>query len=131
MADVMHRPVFALAATVDYRDAYREMMSRRFRHLAVVDQAGKLVGVVGGEFMHHLGFEYLVELKTVASAMTLEPLALADTDTLASAARLMADKRISCVLVAREGAPVVSYPSATWCVFRGWARSSGSAPWPK
>lgn len=107
MADVMHQPVFALAATVDYRDAYREMMARRFRHLAVVDQLGKLVGVVSeGDFMHHMGFEYLVELKTVGSAMTLNPLTLPDTDTLASAARLMADKRISCVLVTHDGSPV-------------------------
>ena len=37
MADVMHHPVFSLPSTVDYRDAYREMMARRYRHLAVVD----------------------------------------------------------------------------------------------
>ena len=107
MADVMHQPVFAMLSTTDYRDAYREMMARRYRHLAVVDALGKLVGVVSeGDFMHHMGFEYLVELKTVASAMTAHPLALQDTDTLASAARLMADKRISCVLVTHDGAPV-------------------------
>ena len=107
MADVMCQPVFALPATVDYRDAYREMVSRRFRHLAVVDAQGKLLGVVSeGDFMHHMGFEYLVELKTVGSAMTLNPLALEDTDSLASAARLMADNRISCVLVTHAGSPV-------------------------
>lgn len=107
MADVMHQPVLAMLSTTDYRDAYREMMARRYRHLAVVDALGKLVGVVSeGDFMHHMGFEYLVELKTVASAMTAHPLALQDTDTLASAARLMADKRISCVLVTHDGAPV-------------------------
>ena len=107
MADVMHQPVFAMEVSTDYRDAYREMMARRYRHLAVVDALGKLVGVVSeGDFMHHMGFEYLVELKTVASAMTAHPLALQDTDTLANAARLMADKRISCVLVTHDGAPV-------------------------
>lgn len=107
MADVMRQPVFALACTVDYRDAYREMMARRYRHLAVVDAQGQLMGVVSeGDFMHHMGFEYLVELKTVGSAMTLDPLALDVADTLDSAARLMADKRISCVLVTQGGAPV-------------------------
>lgn len=107
MADVMHQPVFALPSTVDYRDAYREMMARRYRHLAVVDAQGVLLGVVSeGDFMHHMGFEYLVELKTVGSAMTLDPLALDVADTLVSAARLMADKHISCVLVTQGGAPV-------------------------
>lgn len=107
MADVMHRPVFSMPATADYRDAYLEMVSRRFRHLAVVDRAGQLVGVVSeGDFMHHMGFEYLVELKTVASAMTEKPLTLEDTDTLERAARLMVEKRISCVLVMRDGFPV-------------------------
>jgi diguanylate cyclase (GGDEF)-like protein/PAS domain S-box-containing protein len=107
MADVMQRPVFSMTGSVDYRDAYREMMARRYRHLAVVDAQGRLLGVVSeGDFMHHMGFEYLVELKTVASAMTLDPLALDVADTLASAARLMADKRISCVLVTQGGAPV-------------------------
>ncbi|MDZ4187179.1 MAG: diguanylate cyclase [Hydrogenophaga sp.] len=107
MADVMHQPVFALAAATDYRDAYREMMARRFRHLAVVNEEGKLLGVVSeGDFMHHMGFEYLVELKTVASAMTLAPLTLDVTDTLSSAARLMAEKRISCVLITQDGEPV-------------------------
>lgn len=58
MADVMHQPVFSMPATADYRDAYLEMVSRRFRHLAVVDQAGQLAGVVSeGDFMHHMGFE--------------------------------------------------------------------------
>ena len=107
MADVMHQPVFSMPGTADYRDAYREMVSRHFRHLAVVDEAGQLLGVVSeGDFIHHMGFEYLVELKTVASAMTLEPLTLEDTDTLASATRLMVEKRISCVLIMRDGCPV-------------------------
>ncbi len=107
MDDVAQRPVFSMVGTVDYRDAYREMMARRYRHLAVVDAQGRLLGVVSeGDFMHHMGFEYLVELKTVASAMTLDPLALDVSDTLASAARLMADKRISCVLVTQGGTPV-------------------------
>ncbi|MDO9567917.1 MAG: diguanylate cyclase [Hydrogenophaga sp.] len=107
MADVMQRPVFALAATVDCRDGFREMISRRFRYLAVVDALGKLVGVVSeGDFMRYLGFERMFELKTVASAMTLNPLALDGTETLDRAARLMADKRIGCVLVTQGGAPV-------------------------
>jgi diguanylate cyclase (GGDEF)-like protein/PAS domain S-box-containing protein len=107
MGDVMQQPVFTLPATVDYRDGYREMMSRRFHYLAVVDELGKLVGVVSeGDFMHHLGLEYLVELKTVASAMTPDPLALESTAVLASAASLMAEKRIGCVLVMQDGAPV-------------------------
>lgn len=107
MGDVMQQPVFTLPATVDYRDGYREMMLRRFHYLAVVDERGQLVGVVSeGDFMRQLGFENLIEVKTVASAMTPDPLVLESTASLANAASLMAEKRIGCVLVMQDGAPV-------------------------
>lgn len=108
MSNVM-RPVFALPATADYRDGYREMMFRRFHYLAVVDELGKLVGVVSeGDFINRLGFEYPSEIKTVASAMTSDPLALESTAVLASAASLMVmtEKQTNCVLVMQDGVPV-------------------------
>ncbi|MDD5390207.1 MAG: PAS domain S-box protein [Gallionellaceae bacterium] len=107
MNDVMRQPVFTVAADLDSRDAYRQMSARGFRHLVVVDAAGRLVGIVSeGDFMHHLGMEYLVELKTVASAMTPDPITLDEHASLHEAVAVMAERRISCVLITRDEAPV-------------------------
>lgn len=107
MASVMHAPVFTLPADMDFRDAYRLMSARGFRHLAVVDAQGRLTGIVSeGDFLHHLGMDYLVELKTVASAMDCSPLTLPEHASLADAARLLAERHASCVLVTRDQEPV-------------------------
>lgn len=107
MAEVMRQPVFTVAADLDTRDAYRQMSARGFRHLAVVDCEGRLAGIVSeGDFMYHLGMEYLVELKTVASAMTPDPVTLGENASLEEAVAVMAERHIGCVLVTRDEAPV-------------------------
>lgn len=107
MASVMHAPVFTLPADMDFRDAYRLMSARGYRHLAVVDARGRLTGIVSeGDFLHHLGMDYLVELKTIASAMDRSPLTLPEHASLADAARLLAERHASCVLVTRDQEPV-------------------------
>ncbi len=107
MATVMHQPVFTLQADVDYRDAYRLMSAHGYRHLAVVDAEGRLAGVVSeGDFLQHLGMEYLVELKTVACAMTPDPLTLPETASLADAVALLELHHASCVIVVRDEAPI-------------------------
>ncbi len=107
LADVMQQPVFTVQADLDYREAYRQMSERGFRHLVVVDAAGRLSGIVSeGDFLHHLGMEYLVELKTVASAMTPNPVTLPEQASLAEAIQLMASRHFSCVLATRDGAAV-------------------------
>lgn len=107
MADVMHQPVFAVPADLDYREAYQQMSARGFRHVVVVNVDGTLAGVVSeGDFMHHLGMEYLVELKTVASAMTPHPVTMPEEARLSEAVAVMAERHFSCMLVTRDGQPV-------------------------
>jgi diguanylate cyclase (GGDEF)-like protein/PAS domain S-box-containing protein len=107
MEMVMHQPVFTAPADMDYRDAYRLMSAQGYRHLAVVDAAGGLAGVITeGDFLHHLGMEYLVELKTVSSAMQADPITLPEHASLADAVEMLASQRASCLLVTREMAPV-------------------------
>lgn len=104
---VMQRPVFTVAADLDYRDAYRQMNERGFRHLVVVDAQQRLAGVVSeGDFLHHLGIEYLVELKSVGSVMTPDPVDLPETAPLAQALTLMTSQHFSCVLITRNRQPV-------------------------
>lgn len=107
MADVMSSPPLTGTADLDFREAYQLISARGVRHLIVVDKQDKLVGVVSeADFMHHMGMEYLVELKTVSSAMTRNPLTLKEDATLADAVDLMDKHRISCVIVTRDHIPV-------------------------
>jgi diguanylate cyclase (GGDEF)-like protein/PAS domain S-box-containing protein len=107
MGAVMSRPVLTAPGDMDFRDAYRLMTARQVRHLAMVDADGCLAGIVTEtDFVQHVGLEYLVELKTVASVMTSNVLTLAEDGSLAEASRLMAEGRLSCVLVLRGQRPV-------------------------
>ncbi len=107
MADVMNAPALTAPADLDFRDAYRLISDKGFRHLIVVDELGKLVGVVSeADFLHHMGMEYLVELKTVSSAMSRNLVTLKEDATLADAVDLMDKHKISCVVVTRDNNPV-------------------------
>lgn len=106
MCDVMSLNPLTAEKNTDFHDAYRIMTERHFRHLLVVDSQGYLVGLVSeADFLHHMGMEYLVELKTVESAMTRHVVTLNPTDTVVKAVRLMAKRHISCVVVCEEGKP--------------------------
>lgn len=107
MSDMMSSPPLTATGDMDFRDAYRLISERGFRHLIVVDESGRLTGVVSeADFLHHLGMEYLVEFKTVGAAMTTDVLTLPETATLADVVNMMARHRISCVPIARNGKPV-------------------------
>ena len=81
MRDAMRQPVFTAGADLDTLEAYRHMSERGFRHLAVVDDEGRLAGIVSeADFLHHLSMEYRVELKTVASATTPNPVTPPEQD---------------------------------------------------
>ncbi|HHO81454.1 MAG TPA: CBS domain-containing protein, partial [Bacillaceae bacterium] len=44
--EIMNRPVFTVRATDTLREAWELMRDRRIRHLPVVDESGRLVGIV-------------------------------------------------------------------------------------
>ncbi|WP_316368740.1 EAL domain-containing protein [Candidatus Thiodiazotropha sp. CDECU1] len=106
MNDVMSNSPLTAAENMDFHDAYRIMSEKKYRHLLVVDDEGCLSGLVSeADFLHHMGMEYLVELKTVESAMTRHVMSLDPSDTLVKAVRLMAEHQISCVVVCIDGIP--------------------------
>ena len=112
--DVMTRPVVSAGVEASVREAVETLVGREFRALPVVDGAGRLVGIVtSGDFVARAGLTARVELlaamtddarrtvldsvdpaATVADAMTRDPVAIVDTDTLAAATHLMADRRL-------------------------------------
>lgn len=109
LSEVMSTPVFSAPLQTDYREAYYQMAERLVRHLAVVDEAGVLAGIVTeADFLYHLGEEYLVEVKTVASAMDREVLSIQSDQRLDDALALMAERHsdYAVVLDADERQPI-------------------------
>ncbi|MCX8018325.1 MAG: CBS domain-containing protein, partial [Rhodocyclaceae bacterium] len=104
LGEVMSTPVFGLPVSTDYRAAYQEMAERQLRHLLALDEDGRLAGIVTeADFLHHLGEEYLVEVKTVASAMDRDVICLEAERTLGEALELMRAKHSDYVVVTAPG----------------------------
>ncbi|MEW6165350.1 MAG: PAS domain S-box protein [Pseudomonadota bacterium] len=104
LADIMTAPVFGLSAATDYREAYHQMAERQLRHLVAVDADGRLAGIVTeADFLHHLGEEYLVEVKTVAAAMDREVVCIDAAARLDEAIALMAERGSDYVVVLKAG----------------------------
>ncbi|MDO8989482.1 MAG: EAL domain-containing protein [Sideroxyarcus sp.] len=107
MSDVMSTSPLTALSSVDFRDAYRLISEKGFRHLIVVNDAQQVIGVVSeGDFLQHIGVEYLVGIKTVSNAMTRELISLQEDSTLADAVDLMSKNKISCVVITRDNKPV-------------------------
>ncbi|MES9964820.1 MAG: CBS domain-containing protein [Candidatus Sedimenticola sp. 20ELBAFRAG] len=105
--DVMGTPPFSAPPEMDYREGYRLINEQRIRHLLVADGQGLLLGIVTeGDFMEHLGSEFMVHLKKVGDVMVRNVLTLPGDAIVDEAIRLMAREHISCVLVEHENRPV-------------------------
>lgn len=106
MADVMSTPPFTSSSGIDFREAYRMLQERGFRHLVVVDERGLLLGIVTeGDFLHHLDAGDLSEFKKAENVMSRNIVTVDVQDTLAVAIGLMSRNRYSCVVVMREQKP--------------------------
>lgn len=54
----------------EVHDAYVAMAERGYRHLVVVDDEGRLAGIVTqGDFLRHIGFDELASVKRVSDVM--------------------------------------------------------------
>ena len=103
----MREPVLATRLSMDHHRAYQLMAARNARHLVVADGEGRLLGLVTeGDLLKSIGMEQLVQPKTVADAMTREVVTLQEGDSLSRAARLMAERVLSCIVVAKGALPV-------------------------
>lgn len=107
MADVMSQPVLTAPPTLGYAKAYQLMSENSLRHLVVVDDVGELLGLVSeGDFLHHMGMEYLVEMKTVENSMSSRVKVVGPDATLAQVVEVMSKHHVSCVVVAENDRPI-------------------------
>lgn len=106
MAEVMSTPPFSSSTDIDFREAYRLLQERGFRHLVVVDGDGHLQGVVTeGDFLQHLDAGDLSEFKSVEKVMSRNIVTVDVDASLADAIGLMSRNRYSCLVVTREQVP--------------------------
>lgn len=107
LKDVMTPDPFCISETVQLHDAYLKMEEKGFRHLIVVDEAGKFAGVVSeGDFIRHIGFEHLTNFKMVSDAMSDSPLIVTPGMSLQEAAALMSERRCDYAVVLEGSRPV-------------------------
>jgi EAL domain-containing protein (putative c-di-GMP-specific phosphodiesterase class I)/CBS domain-containing protein len=98
--------VHPLTATSEqtFVDGYAKMSARGYRHLVLVDEDGRLNGVLSEtDFAHVLGSEELLKARQIADLMTRDPVTLPPSASVAEAIRLMAEQRISSVVIAEAG----------------------------
>lgn len=101
--DVMTSPVVTMPASEDFQAAYQEMQRRKLRHIVVINDAGHLRGIASEtDFVQHLGFEYLAEIKHVEAVMERVLVYTPVDATLRQAFEIMSEKQISSVIVGDE-----------------------------
>jgi diguanylate cyclase (GGDEF)-like protein/PAS domain S-box-containing protein len=106
MAEVMSTPPFTTSAELDFREAYRMLQERGFRHLVVVDENGCLKGLVTeGDFLQRLDAGDLSEFKIAERVMSRNIVTIEMDAPLVEAIGLMSRNRYSCVVVMRENIP--------------------------
>ena len=89
-------------------DIFTRMQQAQVRHLVVVDENEQLVGIITRRSLRQvLTTSALLKFKSVAEAMTIQTICLSQQAPVIQAARLMAERDISCaVITATENHPV-------------------------
>jgi CBS-domain-containing membrane protein len=146
--DVMRRDVASVPVDATARAATEMLVGREYRALPVVDDRGRVVGVVSsGDLVNRAGLEARMELlsamsedarksfiehvsaKVVGDVMTPEPATVRTTDTVATATHLMAERRIKRVpVVDADGrlAGILSRSDVLRAVGETFPREAGS-----
>jgi acetoin utilization protein AcuB len=106
-----------ITADTTFPEAFRIIRTERVRHLPVVNEQGRLIGVVAQTDLWHASpstatpsnvFEisYLLANLHVHEAMSSPAITVAESAPLEEAARVLVEKKIGCLPVMREGALV-------------------------
>jgi CBS domain-containing protein len=112
--DLMRAPVATVAPETPAREAVRLLRARRIRHLPVVDQNGRLVGIVTDRDLRQAVFHPAVQARLgstgeavgdlpVRELMTGAVVTVAPWADLREAARLMHERKIGALPVVEDG----------------------------
>jgi CBS domain-containing protein len=102
ISDVMHHPVLTMSER-SLHDIYAALFlfrRHRIRHLAIVDELQKMVGVVSLDSIRHvLRPANLLKIRRVAEVMTPEVVTTLPTTPVETLIQLMAVHQISCIVI--------------------------------
>jgi acetoin utilization protein AcuB len=112
--DRMTSNPLTITPDTSFPEAFRIIREKRIRHLPVVDEQGKLIGIVAQTDLLHASpstatpfnvFEmsYLLANLHVQEVMSSPPITVPETAPLEEAARVMVEKKIGCLPVMRDG----------------------------
>ena len=105
IGEIMTQPVITLTEA-NFQDIFAALfLFRRYRirHLPIVDEQGHLVGVISHESLRScLRPTNLLKLRRVSDVMTPKVIQAAPTEKVLNLAKLMAEHRVSCVVIKEE-----------------------------
>jgi len=105
--DVMTSPVLTVNQNTYVYEAFNLARVNSVRHLVAVDDNDKMAGIVTqSNITRHLGREFLIKFRNVSHVMNKSLYTVPKDESLHKILPKMADKSISCVIVAEDNRPV-------------------------
>jgi PAS domain S-box-containing protein len=104
---LMSTPVVTVPATLGFRAAYVQLCLSWLRHLVVVDEGGKVVGVaVECDFLGHLGMELCKSVQSLHSMVDRAIVQMSPATPVAEAIDRMVRERRGCIVVGYGDKPL-------------------------
>ena len=112
--DVMQSVVTSAPLGTSVQDAFEIMRDGGFRHLPVLDEAGKVAGILSDRDLRSVGAIYkdeatgtedflVTEDTTVDKIMATKPFSVSPDDSVSFAIDIIREKRIGCLIVSKGG----------------------------
>ena len=106
ITELMTFPVLTATNDTGIFTAYNILAANKIRHLIIVDDENHSVGVVTqSNIIEHLGYEYFIEVKKISEIMSKSVITIPKGATVRQALTEMADKAVSCLIVADNDHP--------------------------
>jgi signal-transduction protein with cAMP-binding, CBS, and nucleotidyltransferase domain len=99
-ADIMTSPVISAPSDMLYHEAYHLLAQHDIRHLIVVDNKKQPIGIATPtDFIHHLGIEYLMEVKYVDNVIDNKLQFIPESASLKEAFQSFSKNEANCLLI--------------------------------
>lgn len=107
VSSLMSSPLFTLKETTNFAQAYMMMSEHGYRHIVVLDEDEKLLGILGeDDFLKHLTLEQLLGVKEVEQVMSKEVMTAREDETVAQIIQTMTTHKISSIVIIKDNKPL-------------------------
>ncbi|RUM62551.1 MAG: hypothetical protein DSZ03_06515, partial [Sulfurimonas sp.] len=124
LQEVMSENLFCVHESMHLYNAYILLENRGYRHLVVVDESDRFVGVLNeGDFLRQIGSEYIANSKEVRSVMSTAPIQIKSTMLISQAATMMRSKGAHCAVVLYDDGDkrlLQEHDISQYCVSSAW-----------